>query len=140
MMQKKLLGMKILFLVIVFFSGMTYSQSSQPSNLKAEVKGNVVQLSWVAPTTSEKVIYNVYKAETTSPEKQIDPAKLEFTKISTATESAYQDKEATSGKAYVYYVVSMNSKGKESSVSNYINVRVGDTYGKKDNDEYRNEN
>ena len=136
MMQIKLMRTMILFLMVVFFSGVTtYSQSGAPTDLKAEVKGNVVQLTWQAPTTSKQATYNVYRAETTVPEKEIDPAKLDFIKIGTATEPAYQDKEAASGKVYVYYVVSMDSKGKESSVSNYINVRVGDdTYGKQDKD------
>ena len=125
-MMLKILRTYFLFLITFYFTGLTYSQSGPPSNLEATVKDNVVKLSWEAPENSEKVTYNIYRAKTMNSGKEVDPTKLEFSKISTTTEPAYKDKDAASGKGYIYYVVALDSKGEESAGSNYINVRVGE--------------
>jgi len=118
-----------LLLLIILLTELAYSQSEPPSNLEATVKNKVVMLSWKAPEGTQKVTYNIYRAETMNSGKSIDPTKLEFKKVSTVTEPAYEDKDAASGRVYIYYVVTMDSKGMESAGSNYINVRIGDTNG-----------
>ncbi len=137
-MMQKILRTFFLFFIAFYFTGLTYSQSGPPSNLEATFKDNVVKLSWEAPEKGEKVTYNIYRAETMSSGNAIDPTKLEFSKISTTTETAYKDKEAASEKGYIYYVVALDSKGVESAGSNYINVRVGDKSDDTNKDKYEN--
>ena len=60
MMLKKISG--IVLTIIILFAGLSYSQSSSPSNLKATVDGSTVKLSWDAPSTDQKITYNIYRA------------------------------------------------------------------------------
>ena len=127
-----------LLLFIVLITVLAYSQSEPPENLEALVKGNTVTLTWKAPEGIQNITYNVYRAGTMNSGKSIDPTKLEFKKISTVIQPTYEDKDASSGITYIYYVVSLDTKGTESAGSNYINVRIGDTNEKKIKDRSEN--
>jgi fibronectin type 3 domain-containing protein len=123
MMLNKLTNLVMLIFIL---SMSAYSQTTPPQDLKASVEGSVVKLNW---TSAEKsATYNIYRASANSSTKVIDPLKLEFKKISTVTEPAYEDKtDAASGMVYVYYVATVNSNGVESAGSNYVNAKIGET-------------
>lgn len=113
-------------LVTILYTGLAYSQSDPPSNLKAATSGNALKLSWEASGTGQEVSYNIYRAEAQSSSDVADPMKLNFTKVSTVKETTFEDKSAAPGQAYVYYVVSVNQDGVESAGSNYVNVSIGE--------------
>jgi len=133
---------------MIVFCGATFSQtdstlnstSNSPSNLLATANGNTVNLTWQAPEGETAITYNIYRAMVPSMSEdnnmdsrsgsgsQMDPTKLDFKKISTATETSYKDKiedVPESGQKYVYYVVTIDNKGMESAGTNYVTVNVG---------------
>jgi fibronectin type 3 domain-containing protein len=117
------------------------STSNSPSNLLATADGNVVSLTWQAPEGESTITYNIYRAmvpatmsgnkdmdSSSGSNPSIDPTKLDFKKISTATETSYEDKiedVPEGGQEYVYYVVAVDNKGMESAGTNYVTVNVG---------------
>ncbi len=135
MMLKKI--SRIFLISIFLLAGLSYSQSAPPSNLKATVDGSTVRLNWDAPSTDQKVTYNIYKAEASSSKEAIDPSKLDFKKLSAVTEPVYEEKtDAASGQVYVYFVVAVTSDGIESAGSNYVNATFGGTGTDKESDTY----
>ena len=113
-------------MLLILMSTLVFSQIAPPQNLKATVEGSTVKLNWTATETG--ATYNIYRATANTSAKVIDPAKLEFKKLNTVTEPAYEDKtDATSGMVYVYYVATLNANGVESAGSNYVNAKIGET-------------
>ncbi len=118
----------IVLISILLFSGLSYSQPAPPSNLKVNVDGNIVKLSWDAPSADQKVSYNIYRAEENNISTSIATPKPEFKKLSSVTASLYEDETgATPGKVFIYYVTTVNSNGVESAGSKYVNVKIGET-------------
>ena len=149
-MINKMMTKTAMFMSIMFFlCGVTFSQtdsssSNSPSNLLATADGNVVSLTWQAPTGESTVTYNIYRAmvpgtlskdmddknmdPNSDSNQSVDPTKLDFSKISTATETSYEDKiegVPEDGQTYIYYVVAVDNQGMESAGTNYVTVNVG---------------
>ncbi len=78
-----------------------------------------VQLTWAAPTSSTDPIagYDVYRATGTSTSYQLMNSTPD-------TSTTYKDSSVADGKTYVYYVVSVDSSGKESSPSNTFSAAI----------------
>jgi len=149
MLYKTMVRTALLFIgTMIVFCGATFSQtdstlnstSNSPSNLLATANGNTISLTWQAPEGETALTYNIYRAmvppmsednnmdSRSGSGSQMDPTKLDFKKISTATETSYKDKiedVPESGQKYVYYVVTIDNKGMESAGTNYVTVNVG---------------
>jgi fibronectin type 3 domain-containing protein len=148
MLYKAMVRTALLFMGTMFiFYSTAFSQtdstlnstSNSPSNLLATANGNTVNLNWQAPEEETTITYNIYRAmvpsmsednnmdSSSGPGSQMDPTKLDFKKISTATKTSYKDKiegVPESGQKYVYYVVAVDNKGMESAGTNYVTVNV----------------
>ena len=149
MLYKTLVRSALLFMgTMIIFCGAAFPQtdstlnstSNPPSNLLATANGNTVNLTWQAPEGETAITYNIYRAmgpsmsednnmdSSSGSSSQMDPSKLDFKKISTATETNYEDKieDVPEGaQKYVYYVVAVDNKGMESAGTNYVAVNVG---------------
>jgi fibronectin type 3 domain-containing protein len=147
MLYKTMVRTASLFMgTMIIFCGATFSQtdstlnstSNSPSNLLATANGNTVSLTWQAPEGETAITYNIYRAMVPSISEDnnmdsssgslMDPTKLDFKKISTATETSYKDKiegVPEGDQKYVYYVVAVDNKGMESAGTNYVTINVG---------------
>ena len=78
-----------------------------------------VDLSWSAPSSSSNPIsgYNVYRAPSGTTSFQVVNSSLD-------AQTAYSDSTVQSGKAYTYYVTSVDSTSAESAPSNTTTVSI----------------
>jgi len=80
-----------------------------PTNLKATVRGNKVQLSWGAASDNVGVSsYGVWRNSA---------------QIGSSTGTSYTDGSAASGMTYTYYVVARDKAGNVSAASNAVTVK-----------------
>ncbi len=127
---------KILSLILVVFmmtAIQSFAQSSKMTKnnnqfkLTATEQSNVVQLTWNNNSSQMVSFYNVYRApvEKTSSTMNVDPTKLNFTKVASTKDKRYDDhlsKMDSGSGEYYYYIVGVNGKGEKIAVSNYVKV------------------
>lgn len=128
--EKTLSLILVVFMMTVFQS---FAQSSKMAKndsqfkLTAANKNNIVQLTWNNNSSQTITVFNVYRfpVEKNSSTMNVDPTKLNFTKVASTKDKRYDDhlskKDSESGE-YYYYVVGVNGKGEKIAVSNYVKV------------------
>lgn len=92
-----------------------------PRNLRVTSTKGLIQLDWTANTESDLSHYNSYRRLKNS----ASYAKLNSSAL---TLTGYQDKTATSGVDYVYYVAAVDKAGNESVKSNLVEASVAIVY------------
>lgn len=106
-----------LLMMLWVFTGPVHSAAGQNSS---KPKGHpAIHLSWNAPATSHDPVdgYNVYRSQ---------DGGRHFRKLNTSpiAKPEYDDPAVRRGASYMYWVKSVDKKGKESGPSNRIQMHV----------------
>ncbi len=133
MLSPKKLFKSLLIAFFIIPIGMTFAQTSAPSNLMASIENGVAKLSWDASTESVKG-YNIYRAFSSEDVdlSSVDLSAFEYSLISNTTEASYEDnlvasetagattEESTQPKFVFYYITAVAEDGTESEKSNFV--------------------
>lgn len=132
MLSPKNLFKSLLIALFIIPIGMTFAQTSAPSNLMVSVENGVAKLSWDASSESVKG-YNIYRAFSTEDVdlSSADLSAFEYSLIGNTAEASYEDnlsasetsgaiEESSQPKFVFYYITAVSEDGSESEKSNFV--------------------